>query len=171
MNSPKYASDNRTEVSEIANNSSMIEPRYSTEPAYPSCPQDTSGAGQGEDPLEPLLNRPQPVHRDGKSAQPTRDRVVKVRVTEDELADFRARAVEADMTVSDLVRFRLLNFRLRQSSAEKERVRHLAMIGNNINQLARWANAHKAASALEVVLWLNRLLLGVRQLAGDDHVH
>jgi hypothetical protein len=102
----------------------------------------------------------------------TRGRVVKVRVTEAELTDFRARAMESDMTISDLVRFRLCNFRVRQTSADRERVRQLARIGSNLNQLARWANTHKsAAHTVEVVLWLNRLLLSAREGLEDGDVH
>ena len=89
----------------------------------------------------------------------TRDHFIKVRVTESEFADFRARAGEAGMTVSDLVRHRLTGYRVRQSNADKNRLRHLARIGSNINQLARWANSRKAAApALEVILWLKCLI-------------
>jgi hypothetical protein len=97
----------------------------------------------------------------------TRDHFIKVRVTEKEYADFRARAGEAGMTVSDLVRFRLTGYRVRQTSTDKDRLRHLARIGSNINQLARWANSRKsAAPALEVVLWLGRLVDAVNDVAG-----
>ena len=101
----------------------------------------------------------------------SRGRFLKVRVSDAELADIRARALEADMTVSDFMRFRMMNFRLRQTSADRERLRHLARIGSNVNQLARWANTHKAASpALEALLWLNRLTREVSDIAhgGDD---
>ncbi len=97
----------------------------------------------------------------------TRDHFIKVRVTEAEFADFRARANEAGMTVSDLVRFRLTGYRVRQSDSDKDRLRHLARIGSNVNQLARWANSRKAAApALEVALWLSRLVDGINDVAG-----
>ena len=154
------------------------EPRCGIEPAYPTCPQDTSGAVQGDTPLEPPPPMPAAGRRSGVAAQvnlahsETRGRVVKVRVTEPELADFRARAAEADMTVSDLVRFRLCNFRLRQTAADHERVRQLARIGSNLNQLARWANTHKsAAHTVKVVLWLNRLLLVARKNSEGSDVY
>ena len=82
-----------------------------------------------------------------------RDRFLKVRVNESELAVFHIRAGEAGMTVFDLVRNRLFGFRVRQTDADKDRLRQLTRIGSNVNQLARWANSRKdTAPALEVVL-------------------
>ncbi len=96
-----------------------------------------------------------------------RDHFIKVRVTESEFSDFRARASEAGMTVSDLVRFRLTGYRVRQTSTDRDRLRELSRIGSNINQLARWANSRKtAAPALEVILWLARLVEAVNVVAG-----
>lgn len=103
----------------------------------------------------------------------SRGRFLKLRVSDAELADIRAKALEAGMTVSDFMRFRVMNFRLRRTGADRERLRQLARIGSNVNQLVRWANTHKAAGpALEVVLWLNRLTIEVMTVAnagGDDH--
>lgn len=99
----------------------------------------------------------------------TRNHFIKVRVTEAEYADFRARAGEAGMTVSDLVRLRLTGYRVRRTDSDKDRLRHLARIGSNVNQLARWANSRKAAApALEVALWLSRLVDGVNDVAGES---
>lgn len=101
----------------------------------------------------------------------SRGRVLKMRVSDAELADFRARACEAGMTVSDLIRLRLMGYRIRQTGTEKNRLRHLARIGSNVNQLARWANSRKAAApALEVALWLGRLVDVINNMAGDDPV-
>ena len=98
----------------------------------------------------------------------SRGRFLKVRVSDAELLEIRAKAFYAEMTVSDFMRFRTLNHRLRQTNGEKERLRQLARIGSNINQLARWANTHKTAgSTLEVILWLNRLTGEVADIAHD----
>lgn len=98
----------------------------------------------------------------------SRARVIKVRVTDAEFDDFRARASDAGMTVSDLVRFRLTGYRVRQTSTDKDRLRHLARIGSNINQLARWANSRKsAAPALEVVLWLGRIVDAINDITDE----
>lgn len=99
----------------------------------------------------------------------TRDHFIKVRATESEFADFRARANEAGMTVSDLVRFRLTGYRVRQTSTDRDRLRELSRIGSNINQLARWANSRKAAApALEIVLWLGRLIDAINHIAKEE---
>lgn len=56
-----------------------------------------------------------------------------------------------------------LDYRLRQTPLEKERVRQLARIGANLNQLARWANIHKSrAEALDVLTALVSLENAVR---------
>ncbi|MDR1611700.1 MAG: plasmid mobilization relaxosome protein MobC [Planctomycetota bacterium] len=99
----------------------------------------------------------------------SRGRFLKVRVSDAELADIRAKAIEADMAVSDFMRFRMMNFRLRQTGADRERLRQLARIGSNINQITRWANTHKAAApALEALLWLNRLTIKAANIAQGD---
>ena len=59
---------------------------------------------------------------------------------------------------------------------ESERIRQVARIGNNLNQLARWANTHKtAAEAITVIAHLvsfERSLLAVARFdrdGGDAH--
>ena len=38
------------------------------------------------------------------------------------------------------------------AEVERERTRELARVGNNLNQIARWANTHKGAvEAIEVI--------------------
>jgi len=99
----------------------------------------------------------------------SRGRFLKVRVSDAELLEVRAKAFNAEMTVSDFLRFRVMDFRLRQTGADKERLRQLARIGSNINQLARWANTHKAAGpTLEVLLWLNRLADMIADMAQGE---
>ena len=56
-------------------------------------------------------------------------------------------------------------------AVERERSRQIARIDNNLNQLARWANIHKAAAeAVAVIANLvsfERSLLAVARLDGD----
>jgi hypothetical protein len=88
----------------------------------------------------------------------TRSLWLKLRVTREEKTAFEFAATEADLSLSDFVRQRLLGVRLRRTAEERETVRHLARIGANLNQLARWANTHKSqAEALEVILCLEQL--------------
>ncbi len=55
---------------------------------------------------------------------------------------------------------------------ERERTRQVVRIGNNLNQLARWANTHKtAAEAVTVIAHLvsfERSLLDVAKIDEDD---
>jgi hypothetical protein len=97
----------------------------------------------------------------------SRDRLLKLRVTAEEKAAFELAAAEAGLSLSDFVRQRLSGARLRRTAEERETIRHLARIGSNLNQLARWANTHKShTEAIEVVLCLDQLQADVRQM-GD----
>jgi uncharacterized protein (DUF1778 family) len=80
---------------------------------------------------------------------------IKLRVTPEEKKAITAKAEAQGMTVADFIRQRALDYRLRQTLLEKERVRQLARIGVNLNQLARWANTYKGrAEALDVLIAL-----------------
>ena len=79
-----------------------------------------------------------------KDSKPTRRAFIKVRFTDAEKAEAMDRAAAFDMTLSDFIRQRTLDFRLRQSPLEKERNRLLAHIASSMNQIARWANTYKA---------------------------
>ena len=87
-----------------------------------------------------------------KAKTETRTALVKLRVTPAEKEAITAKADAQGQTVTDFIRQRALDYRLRQTPLEKERVRQLARIGANLNQLARWANIHKSrAEALDVL--------------------
>ena len=82
----------------------------------------------------------------------TRTAWIKLRVTPAEKEAITAKADAQGQTVTDFIRQRALDYRLRQTPLEKERVRQLARIGANLNQIARWANIHKTrADALDVL--------------------
>ncbi len=80
---------------------------------------------------------------------------VKVRASEAERAEWHAKARSAGLTLSDLVRRsigRVRTWTVAHAEVERERTRELARLGNNLNQIARWANTHKAAiEAVEVI--------------------
>ena len=85
-----------------------------------------------------------------------------MRVTPDEKKLIESKASAQGQTVTDFLRQRALDFRLRQSPLEKERILQLARIGANMNQIARWANTYKKrAEAVEVI---TRLILLEREL-------
>ncbi len=80
---------------------------------------------------------------------------VKVRASEAERAEWHAKARSAGLTLSDLVRRSIGRARIwtvAHAEVERERTRELARLGNNLNQIARWANTHKeAVEAVEVI--------------------
>ena len=92
---------------------------------------------------------------------------IKMRVTPDEKRLIESKASAQGQTVTDFLRQRALDFRLRQSPLEKERIRQLARIGSNMNQIARWANTYKKrAEAVEVI---TRLILLERELHEEEN--
>ena len=92
---------------------------------------------------------------------------IKMRVTPDEKKLIESKASAQGQTVTDFLRQRALDYRLRQSPLEKERIHQLARIGSNMNQIARWANTYKKrAEAVEVI---TRLILLERELHEEEN--
>ena len=112
---------------------------------------------------------------------PMRDpRTVRVhaRVSPAELADWRAKAAAVGVPLSDLVRQAMARTRTwtaASAKVERERTRQVARIGNNLNQLARWANRHASAvEAVEVIANLvafERELRKLTRIGGDGDAH
>ena len=82
------------------------------------------------------------------------------------------------MPLSDLLRqamARTGNWTAAAADAERERTRQVGRIGNNLNQLARWANRHASAvEAVEVIANLvafERELRKVARIGGDGDAH
>ena len=62
------------------------------------------------------------------------------------------------LSLTDFIRMRTLNYRVRQNPLTKEYLFQLVRIGSNLNQLAKWANVYKSnAETLEVVLTLTSI--------------
>ena len=110
------------------------------------------GAGEGAKP--PSTPRGNAIPR----ATQNRILIAQARVSEAELAEWRAKAAAAGVPLSELLRRAMARTRTWTAAAakvEQERTRELARIGSNLNQIARWANAHKGtAEALEVIAHL-----------------
>ena len=104
---------------------------------------------------------------------------IHLRASPAEIADWRAKAAAAGVPVSDLLRQAMARTRTWTAAAadiERERTRQVARIGNNLNQLARWANANASAvEAVEVIAHLVAFERELRKLAriggdgGDAH--
>ena len=93
--------------------------------------------------------------------------MVAVRVSPTEFADWRAKAAAAGVPLSALIRWAMVRTRTWTAPAaevERVRTRQVGRIGNNLNQIARWANTHKGAvEAIEVI---GHLVAIERALAG-----
>lgn len=87
-----------------------------------------------------------------KRVKPVRSAAVIVRVYPEERDILRFNAGLHGMSMSDYIRQTCLGVCLRKTPEEKRRLRELARIGANINQLARWANTYKRVmEAVEVL--------------------
>ncbi len=100
--------------------------------------------------------------------------MVAARVTPAEHAAWREKAAAAGVSPSALLREAMARTRTWTASArsvERERTRQIARIGNNLNQLARWANTHAStAEAVSVIAHLvsfERSLLRVARIGED----
>ena len=100
---------------------------------------------------------------------------VKVRASEAERAEWHAKARAAGLTLSDLVRRsvgRTRTWTVAHAEVERERTRQVARIGNNLNQIARWANTHREAiEAVEVMghlVAIRRTLAALAPVEGSD---
>jgi catalase (peroxidase I) len=70
-------------------------------------------------------------------------KVVPCRFSPDEYAELKAKAASSGLSVSALVRESVTKIKAwtpAHATAEKERVRQVARIGNNLNQIARAVN-------------------------------
>lgn len=90
-----------------------------------------------------------------------RDVLVRLKVAARERAAWKHTAAAAGVTLSDLIRERMATplvgraprvRRLAAPSADPRLLTGLAQIGNNLNQIARWANTHKGAADAATVL-------------------
>ena len=78
-----------------------------------------------------------------------------LRVSPAEIAAWRAKAEAAGVPLSDLLRQAMARTRTWTAAAaevERERTRQVARIGNNLNQVARWANTSaRPIDAVEII--------------------
>ena len=96
-----------------------------------------------------------------------RSTAVVIRVHPEERDLLKLNAGLHGLSVSDYVRQTCLGLRLRRTPEEKRRLRELARIGSNLNQIARWANTYKKrAEAVEVI---TRLILLERELHEEEN--
>lgn len=91
---------------------------------------------------------------------------LKVRTTAEERTAWQAKAEAAGLSLSALIRSAVDGSRLRKRervSVDPALLRQLALIGNNLNQLARWANRDRGR--VEALAVIARLIEIDRELA------
>ena len=87
-----------------------------------------------------------------------RSTAVVIRVHPEERDLLKLNAGIHGISVSDYVRQTCLGLRLRRTPEERRRLRELARIGSNLNQIARWANTYKESlEAVEILAALTSL--------------
>ena len=77
----------------------------------------------------------------------------------------RVKTRSTGLTLSDLVRRsvgRVHTWTVAHADVERERTQQVAPIGNNLNQIAHWANTHKGA--IEVIAHLIAIKRGLASL-------
>lgn len=104
---------------------------------------------------------------------------VHVRLTPAELAAWRAKAAAAGVPLSDLLRRAMARTRTwtaADAAIERERNRQVARVGNNLNQLARWANTYtstaRSVTVIANLVAFERLMREVARFGaggGDAH--
>ncbi len=98
-----------------------------------------------------------------------RTAVVRARVTPAERADWLAKAAAAGVSPSRLLRQAMARTRTWTAAAaqvERERTRQVARIGNNLNQIARWANTQATPiDAVEIIVYLIAIEREIARLA------
>ena len=130
------------------------------------CPRQRLARGVWTSPWNP---RP-----GGRAAmrQPKRSVWVKIRARESERAEWHTKARRAGLSLSALVRRaieRTQTWTVAHAEVERTRAAELARIGNNLNQIARWANTHKGgAEAVQVMAHLVALRREIRTFAGVE---
>ena len=110
-----------------------------------------------------------PLHPPGALMANRRTGQLHLRVSPAEVAAWRAKAEAAGVPLSDLLRQAMARTRTWTAAAaevERERTRQVARIGNNLNQVARWANTHASGfEAVEVIANLVDIARSVRAVA------
>ncbi len=98
-----------------------------------------------------------------------RAHVAKIRLSDAERQRLISLAADAGMNLADFLRLAASQAVVVNRSDWRRRTFQLGKIGNNLNQLSRWANAHKAAiEASTVVLALLRIERLLRNEFGLD---
>jgi hypothetical protein len=133
------------------------------------------GLAGGSAPSTPKSTVGMATNDSGERKPPPRS-LVQARVSPEDLAAWRSKAAASGVSSSALLRQAMTHTevwtptlddaeRKRAREVERERTREIARIGNNVNQLAKWANRYQsAADAVEVIVHLAAIERALRNL-------
>jgi hypothetical protein len=97
------------------------------------------------------------------------DTSLKIRLSHQEKEAWQEKAVRSGLTLSNLIRQAMSKTRTWTAgdrSLIQEQTRQISRIGNNLNQIAKWANTYKStAQALEVIESLRAIEYALNQLS------
>lgn len=83
---------------------------------------------------------------------------LKLRVSQSEKESIAEKAHAEGQSISDFLRNRAFQYRIRQSTHEKQILLHMARASSNLNQLARYANTYlHDADKVEMLLLLSSI--------------
>ena len=74
---------------------------------------------------------------------------IEIRISESDYSKLKLKSETAGISISDLIRNSALAARTwtaKDKKTESEKIRQIARIGNNLNQIARFCNQHKSAA-------------------------
>ena len=93
---------------------------------------------------------------------------IKVRLSKQEKTNWQEKAVKAGVSLSNLIRqamSRTQTWTAADRGLMAEQTREISRIGNNLNQIAKWANTYKStAEAIEVIECLRAIESAIAQL-------
>ena len=113
------------------------------------------------------LLAPKPPGADGKEDYGSlimvekKDTYIKIRLTKAEKEEWQEKAVKAGLSLSNLIRqaiVRTQTWTAPDRGLISEQTRQITRLGNNLNQIAKWANTYKStAEAIEIIECLREI--------------
>jgi len=100
-----------------------------------------------------------------------KSKFLQIRISDDDKIRIKKMADDTGLTMTELITQaagRVRPWSAPDKKIEQARVRELARIGNNLNQLARWCNTHQAAApAAQVIRHLVSIEHELKKALGD----
>ena len=90
-----------------------------------------------------------------------KDTYIKIRLTKAEKQEWQEKAVKAGLSLSNLIRqamVRTQTWTAPDRGLISKQTREISRLGNNLNQIAKWANTYKStAEAIEIIECLREI--------------